>query len=182
MLDAASNAGRIGHNPRMGTTATTAASLPTGAELLALEAQVRPRGTGLAQAELVGCWVLQQVWGRGQAQANGLSSSLLRSLGACLILTPGATDAELLISNLVQLGGLQVRFDGEARLIGTRPLLQFSFARIELRLNDWVLLQRSLASMPAKRRPFFALIGRDSSGWLAARGRGGGLALWRCSP
>jgi len=29
-----------------------------------------------------------------------------------------------------------------------------------------------------KRMPFFALIARDPSGWLAARGRGGGLALW----
>jgi hypothetical protein len=26
--------------------------------------------------------------------------------------------------------------------------------------------------------PFFALIARNSNGWLAARGRGGGLALW----
>ncbi|MFZ9621591.1 MAG: hypothetical protein ACO289_10340 [Prochlorococcaceae cyanobacterium] len=166
----------------MGTTAITSGSLPTGTELLELEAQVRSQGTGLAQAELVGCWRLQQVWGKGQAQVNGLSSSLLRSLGACLILTAGATDAELLISNLVQLGALQLRFDGEARLIGKRPLLQFSFARVEVRLNNWVLLQRSLAAMPAKRQPFFALIGRDPAGWLAARGRGGGLALWRSAP
>jgi hypothetical protein len=33
--------------------------------------------------------------------------------------------------------------------------------------------------MSTRLMPFFALIARDSNGWLAARGRGGGLALWQ---
>jgi hypothetical protein len=42
-----------------------------------------------------------------------------------------------------------------------------------------VLFQKAIPSPAPQRLPFFALIARDPSGWLAARGRGGGLALWR---
>jgi len=58
-------------------------------------------------------------------------------------------------------------------------LLLFSFDRLQLCLGGWRLVERSLPEPAAQRMPFFALIHRDASGWLAARGRGGGLALWR---
>jgi hypothetical protein len=55
----------------------------------------------------------------------------------------------------------------------------FRFEVLELQLAGRTLLRRPLPAPEARRLPFFALIARDSSGWLAARGRGGGLALWR---
>ena len=153
--------------------------LPSGDQLLALERQVRSAGSGLQQADLIGCWQLHQVWGKGSTAANGLSSTLLRSLGARLELSALQDSQELRIGNAVNLGALQLRFEGEAQLIGRRPLLQFSINRIELSLAGRVLLQRTLPPVAPKRLPFFALIGRGASGWLAARGRGGGLALWQ---
>ena len=48
--------------------------------------------------------------------------------------------------------------------------------------RDRLLLQRPLPVPVPRRMPFFALIHRDPAGWLAARGRGGGLALWRLAP
>jgi hypothetical protein len=78
----------------------------------------------------------------------------------------------------VQLGALELCFHGSGWLQGRRPLLLFSFERLELRLGEWILLSRALPPVPPRRQPFFALIGRGD-GWLAARGRGGGLALWQ---
>ena len=91
-------------------------------------------------------------------------------------------DGGLTIANAVNLGALTLRFDGKAKLIGKRPLLQFSFSSLQLSLGSTVLLRRELPPVATQRLPFFALIGRDGSGWLAARGRGGGLALWGLMP
>ena len=89
--------------------------------------------------------------------------------------------------NSVRLGAIELRFEGTGQLQGRRPLLVFSFDRLRLLLGGRVVFERALATPDPRRTPFFALIGaeraRDSvlkepKGWLAARGRGGGLALW----
>ena len=153
-------------------------TLPTADQLLGLEAQARRQGSGLGVEPLIGRWRLEQVWPKGSRQPSALSATLLRGLQARLELAGGEGEA-LQISNAVNLGALELRFSGEARLVGARPLLQFHFDQLQLRLAGRVLLQRSLPAPPAKRQPFFGLIARDPSGWLAARGRGGGLAVWR---
>ena len=151
---------------------------PTAAgPLLALERQVRGCGTGLQGGDLIGCWQLQRVWARGSQRTDGLSSGLLRALAARLEIS--ATSAGLRLRNAINLGGLELRFEGPGRLQGRRPLLLFSFESVELRFGDRLLAQRQLPTPAPRRAPFFALIHRDRSGWLAARGRGGGLALWR---
>ena len=182
MLDAASNGLPLSDNPRMGTTGGSAHVLPSGEQLLALERQARTQGTDLTQADLVGCWWFHQVWPKGSGTANALTSGLLRSLGARLELSTGQDGVALEISNAINLGALLLRFDGAARLIGRRPLLQFSFSRLEFSLAGRTLLRQTLPPIAPKRLPFFALIKRDASGWLAARGRGGGLALWQLRP
>jgi len=73
---------------------------------------------------------------------------------------------------------LELRFRGAGQLLGRRPLLQFSFQQLQVSLGGRLLIQRDLPEPAARRLPFFALIARDPSGWLAARGRGGGLAVW----
>ena len=182
MLKAASGCNPLSHNPRMGTTARPASVMPSGSQLLSLESLARQQGTGLDATDLVGCWMLHQVWSKGNAAANGLSSALLRSLGARLVLAPSEVDGHLLIGNAINLGALQLRFSGQGRLIGKRPLLQFSFDSLMLSIGGQTLLQQSLPPVSARRLPFFALICRDDAGWLAARGRGGGLALWQLEP
>jgi hypothetical protein len=130
---------------------------------LALEQQVRSTGTGLVCIDLIGCWQLELVWPKGSQRASVFSGWLLRGLSARLEIQGGSE--RLLLSNAVNLGPIELRFRGPGCLQGKRPLLQFSFDQLQINV--------------AARMPFFALIHRDSTGWLAARGRGGGLALWR---
>ncbi|MBM5806868.1 MAG: hypothetical protein FJ056_04135 [Cyanobacteria bacterium M_surface_10_m2_179] len=150
---------------------------PDAERLLALEQQVRVAGTGINTADLLGCWQLDLVWPKGSRRASAFSGWLLRGLSARLEISSAGDGLQL--SNAVNLGVVELRFRGPGRLLGKRPLLQFSFEQLELKLAGRCVLQRALPAPPAQRLPFFALIHRDRSGWLAARGRGGGLALWR---
>lgn len=148
----------------------------SGAALLQLEASARSQGSGISAEDLEGCWRLRQVWSKGSSHPAAASSWMLGSLQAQLLISRKA--AGLVLGNSVQLGALELRFTGPAELRGKRPLLQFWFERLELRLAQQVIWSRSLGKPEQRRVPFFALIAREPTGWLAARGRGGGLALW----
>lgn len=163
------------------THAPAATSLPDGTALLELERLSRREGSGLRLEDLIGCWRLDQLWGKGNSRPSSISAALLRGLAARLEIAAGATADHLRLGNAVNLGALELRFEGEGQLQGRRPLLVFWFERLQLRLGSMVLLERPLPRPKEKRMPFFALIAaeRTGEGWLAARGRGGGLALWR---
>lgn len=149
----------------------------TGDDLLSREQQARRQGSAISATDLIGCWQLQTLWPKGQRNADALSGWLLRWLGACLEISLD-DDKRLRLRNAVNLGTLALQFSGPGDLQGRRPLLNFHFDQIRLTLGTITLLQRPLPAPAANRQPFFALIHRNPSGWLAARGRGGGLALW----
>lgn len=142
-----------------------------------MERHVRQHGTSIKAEDLDGRWMLQNVWPKGSIKTAALSNWSLRGLQARLDITAVSSQC-LQIRNAVRLGPLELRFEGEGALEGPRPLLTFSFNRLELHAWDRLVIQRSLDAPAPGRRPFFALINRDTNGWLAARGRGGGLALW----
>jgi hypothetical protein len=172
-------------------------ALPSGDALQVLEQVARRKGSGLESADLAGLWRLERVWSRGQRQPTPLAGVALRALGASLRIEaePGAgpdsglhtrldTGAKippgLKLTNAVKLGPLELRFQGPGWLEGRRPLLRFQFDRLEIRASQWLLLQRSLPAPDPRRGAFFALIATGADGrWLAARGRSGGLAVWR---
>ena len=180
-------------------------ALPSGDELQALEQVARRKGSGLESGHLAGLWRLERVWSRGQRQPSPLAGVALRALGASLRIeaepsTEPSTqpDArpdngpntgpdpapkphpELKLTNAVKLGPLELRFQGPGWLEGRRPLLRFQFDQLEIRAGQWLLLQRSLPAPDPRRGAFFALIASGAEGrWLAARGRSGGLAVWR---
>jgi len=174
------------HAGNLGTTRPAAvAPLPDADRILTIERGVRRQGTGLPPAELEGCWRLERVWNKGSRAASP-AAGLLRALAARLEIRPvseaeSGPGAGLRLANAVNLGPLELRFEGEGELRGRRPLLVFWFDRVAIRLAGRVLLQRRLERPQTKRLPFFALIAREpgEDGWLAARGRSGGLALWR---
>jgi hypothetical protein len=159
-------------------SAAPASSLPSGTELRAREQQARRGGSGLSAADLQGCWLLDQVWAKGGERPAAFSNALLRGLGARLEIH-ASEDGALTLNNAVRLGALELRFHGPGRLVGSRPLLEFQFESLVLSLAGRPLLRRSLPPPQPRRLPFFALIARSPEGWLAARGRSGGLALWR---
>lgn len=153
------------------------ADAPSGAELHELERRCRQGGTGLQASDLQGSWRLDQVWPKGSDRPASFSAALLRGLAARLEIQ--RDQGGLVLRNAVRLGALELRFRGPGRLQGSRPLLQFHFETLELSLAGRCLFRRSLPAPEPRRMPFFALIARAPQGWLAARGRGGGLALWR---
>ena len=118
-------------------------------------------GTGLVAGDLDGCWQLDQVWPKGSSRPSSFSGLLLRGLAARLEIE--VCGEALRLSNVVNLGALELRFRGPGRLVGSRPLLQFWFELLELRLAGRLLLQRSL---PAPRP------GRLAGGAGARRGPG----------
>ena len=159
--------------------------IPKGTEVLALEQRCRRGGSGLTAAELIGRWRLHQLWSKTQAQPNAATAALLRGLKASLSLDAGE-EGKLRVLNSVRLGALQLCFHGHGCLRGRRPLLEFWFTELELRLGQQTLWHQAITRQPQPRqRPFFALIARTgnaNTGWLLARGRGGGLALWVLEP
>ena len=154
---------------------------PDAATLLTLEREARRQGTHLTTADLQGCWMLQGVWSKGSLRPANLSNWSLRGLQARLVLRQ-LNSEQLAISNAVNLGPFQLRFEGAGTLQGTRPLLQFSFDKVVLLAWGRRWIERALPQPAPARLPFFALIHRDPTGWLAARGRGGGLAFWTLQP
>eukprot|EP00808_Paulinella_micropora_P014816 g3461.t1 len=151
---------------------------PTGPELLSREAAVRTRGTGLTIADCLGNWQLQEVWPKQGAQPNSFSSLLLRAVGARLEIQPGQGAMPFAVSNAVNLGALEMRFTGEGFFRGKRPLLMFYFSKLDIKFFGRVLVTRNIDKPSEQKMPFFALIARGKN-WLAARGRGGGLAMWK---
>lgn len=158
-------------------------SLPTGEELLQLERSSRRLGSGIDASSLCGSWWLDQLWGRSQARSLQRPAALMRALAACLEIS--IESERLVLRNSVSIGALSLCFCGHGQLQGKRPLLKFSFNRLQLRWGERLLTQRSLPQPAAQKMPFFALIALElqpEEAWLAARGRGGGLALWRLKP
>jgi hypothetical protein len=158
-------------------------SFPSGEELLQLERRSRKLGSGIDASSLCASWWLDQLWGRRQARSLQRPAALMRALAACLEIS--IESERLIIRNSVSLGSISICFCGHGQLEGKRPLLKFSFDRLQMRWGERLLLERSLPQPTAQKMPFFALISLErqpKEGWLAARGRGGGLALWRLKP
>tara|TARA_B100000029_G_scaffold410464_1_gene412390 strand:+ start:365 stop:991 length:627 start_codon:yes stop_codon:yes gene_type:complete len=158
-------------------------TIPTSLnELLKLEALAKKQGSGIDPDSLIGLWKFVSVWNQGKDSESTTFSSLLRLFSAGLEIIKCKSNGELLsfdIINSIQFGFFIIRFVGSGELKGAQPLLCFYFEHIELKAGHSVLFKRVLEVPEKKNRPFFAFIGIGENGqWLAARGRGGGLALW----
>ena len=152
----------------------------TLAGLLDQEAQARSHGSGIQATALLGEWSPKRLWGKGELHESQGQTKLLQWLNARLSISSSEEDqpGDLSIANSISLGPLKLRFNGPGWLQGKRPLLCFRFDRLTLELGGATLFQRQLPEPAPKKTPFFALIAVEQNQWLAARGRGGGLALW----
>ena len=151
-------------------------AIPSAEELLLLEQKARANGSGLNPNDLLGSWYLERVWSKGSKSPSTFAAGLLKNLSACLRLTIDTNQFQII--NSISIGSLQLSFVGKAFLNGVRPILIFTFQYVSVSLGSLVIFKRNLPQPPSRKMPFFALIARNSNGWLAARGRGGGLALW----
>ena len=151
--------------------------------LLEQEAQARSHGSRIQAKALLGEWSPQRLWGKGEEHESQGQTKLLQWLNARLSISSAEADqpGDLSIANSISLGPLKLRFNGPGWLQGKRPLLCFRFDRLTLELGGRILFQRPLPEPAPKKTPFFALIAAEQNQWLVARGRGGGLALWRAT-
>ncbi len=93
------------------------------------------------------------------------------------------------ITNSVQLSPIFLKFEGLAQYLGKKNLLAFDFTRIQLQLfgqtiysgnvRGGKLQAENFYNQPITKLPFFAFF-LVTENFIAARGRGGGLALWIC--
>lgn len=156
--------------------------LPKLNQLLELEDFAKKNGSGIKYESLLGLWRFVSVWNKEGNSQNPIASSLLRIFSASLELRKNQLNGKIPIfelKNSIRFGLLRIEFIGYGELQGSQPLLIFYFEKIGLNLKESVIFSRSLEVPIKKDRPFFSLITLDEDmGWLSARGRGGGLALW----
>jgi hypothetical protein len=112
-----------------------------------------------------------------------------RWLPAQISFVQNETDAiasPLKISNQVQVAGLRLQFTGPARYTGKKNLLVFDFTQMQVSAWGQVIYQGKLPGRSAQtdfaqqaiaKLPFFAFFWVTEEA-IAARGRGGGLAIW----
>ncbi len=91
------------------------------------------------------------------------------------------------INNSAQLSSLLLKLTGPAQYLGKKNLLAFDFTRMQISLFGRIVYSGNIRggkkptedfyNQPIAKLPFFAffLVTED---FIAARGRGGGLALW----
>ena len=143
--------------------------------------------------QLIGNWRLCFVTGtRKVRQRNGIqlgNGFYLPAIGtAQLSFHPLLTWPDALtIGNQVQLGQLRLKLTGPARYVGKKNLIAFDFTQIQINLGAWTIYQgsmrggkvqaESLAQPAIAKLPFFSFF-LVTDQFIAARGRGGGLALW----
>ncbi len=91
------------------------------------------------------------------------------------------------IGNQIQAGPLLIRLTGPARYLNKKNLLAFDFTHLQVSLFGYSLYngkvrggprqQQQFADQPIAKLPFFAFF-QVTDRYIAARGRGGGLAIW----
>jgi hypothetical protein len=93
-----------------------------------------------------------------------------------------------MIANQLQVGGLGIKFTGPCCYPGKKNLLMFDFTQIQINLLGRQVYQGKIRggktealkdTLPKSivKMPFFAFFWASPTG-IAARGRGGGLAIW----
>ncbi|HEY9300232.1 MAG TPA: hypothetical protein VIQ31_28485, partial [Phormidium sp.] len=94
---------------------------------------------------------------------------------------------QLKIGNELQVGMISFKFNGPAKYLSKKNLLAFDFSQIQVGFLGRTLYNGNFRKGEAKNKefeqqhirdlPFFAFFAINEN-YIAARGRGGGLAIW----
>jgi hypothetical protein len=168
------------------------------AALLAAEKTAKQTRLIIPLAKLQGQWRLWFVAGRdahhkaGNVMGKGryvpkFAPAQISFLPLDGLLDPAIASADGEIGNQVQLGGLCLKLTGLYRYPNRKNLLAFDFSQVRLTLVGRTLyagkfgkgaaLAAEFGDRPLSQLPFFAFF-LATDQLIAARGRGGGLALW----
>lgn len=160
------------------------------AALLEAERQTKTERRQVAPEALLGIWRLRftapkkPAYKAGKPQGSGFYVPGIAIASLCF--SRGDND-QLTIQNQLQVGPTKLRFTGPAKFLPKKNLLAFDFVRLQVIAGGLTLVSLPLRSKAAKagdfaatsvaKLPFFSFFVAEA-GYVAARGRSGGLALW----
>ncbi|WP_310416640.1 hypothetical protein [Chamaesiphon sp. OTE_8_metabat_110] len=162
------------------------------AALQTAEITARTQKLAIPFAALLGEWRLCFATGASKTKGNqvklGRGYYLPKFIPASIAFTQDA-DSELTgtVTNKLLVGSIYIRFTGPCRYPGKKNLLVFDFTEIQLKFLGVTVYQGKIRSGKAGIKdfakisiadlPFFAFFWAGETS-IAARGRGGGLAVW----
>ncbi|MGD1929763.1 MAG: hypothetical protein ACFB12_12710 [Leptolyngbyaceae cyanobacterium] len=170
--------------------------LPSGKELttglLELERTAKQTKQNLPVEALLGTWRLCFSAGKKAKFQSGLpvgSGFYVPKLAIARITfaTDDTGESQLKVTNELNIGPLTIRFTGPARYPGKKNLLAFDFTHLQVSCFGLAVYQGKVQNkkradnpfeaMAIAQLPFFAFFAATDD-YIAARGRGGGLAVW----
>ncbi|MBE9157248.1 hypothetical protein IQ265_10495 [Nodosilinea sp. LEGE 06152] len=164
------------------------------AALLKVERQTKQQRQQLSSEALLGTWRLRFTAPKKPAYRAGQPTGSGFYVPGLAIATIGFSRGDgdgLAIQNQLQVGPIRLRFTGPAKFLPKKNLLAFDFVRLQVLVGGLSLIDLPLRSKAAKtgdfadtsvaKLPFFAFFAAQK-GYVAARGRSGGLALWVKQP
>ena len=173
-------------------------NLPSASEvvntLLEAEKIAKKEKITYSWENLIGNWRLCFVTGTKKTRKKagivlGAGKYLPRFVKISLNYLPGKESSENQgnVENCVSVGGLQLSLTGPVKFIATKNILAFDFTRMKVKLFGVTLYdgyirggktkEASFYTDKISQQAFFAYFYITDSA-IAARGRGGGLALW----
>ncbi|MFQ4135861.1 hypothetical protein PGN35_006030 [Nodosilinea sp. PGN35] len=158
--------------------------------LLDAERQAKAERRQFFPEDLLGTWRLRFTAPQKPAYKAGNPQGRGFYLPRVAIATLGFShddEGQLTIQNQLQVGPTRLRFTGPAKLLPKKNLLAFDFVRLQVLAGGLTVVNLPLRSKAAKagdfaatsvaKLPFFSFFAAQE-GYIAARGRSGGLALW----
>ena len=160
------------------------------AALLQAEKAAKQTRQSLSLESLLGTWRLCFSAGKGAKLQSGepIGNGFYIPKLAIARITFSRSEASghsLGVKNELYIGPLTVQFTGPARYPGKKNLLAFDFTHLQLRCFGLTVYSgkvgkrdnQAFAKTPIAKLPFFAFFAATED-YIAARGRGGGLAIW----
>lgn len=167
-----------------GPTTTTA--------LLNLERSAKQQRLNIPAASLLGTWRLcfsagkQAKFKSGEPVGSGFYIPKLAIARLTFARSDESNDS-VTIANELKVGPLKIRFSGPTRYPGKKNLLVFDFTHLQIQCFGITVyngqvgakkrVNQAFADRPIGKLPFFAFF-IATNDYIAARGRGGGLAMW----
>lgn len=167
--------------------------------LLAAEKSAKQQRLNYPFESLMGKWRLCFATGTKKVRQRGgiilgKGFYLPKFAAVYISFSPSLDDASLQqsaskgeIANQVQLSPMLLKLTGPAQYLGKKNLLAFDFTQMQVSLFNRVVYHQRIRSgkvqsedfysQPIAKLPFFAFF-LATEDFIAARGRGGGLAIW----
>jgi hypothetical protein len=168
-------------------TANRPATAQVVAALLATEKELKKTKQEIPFAAILGTWRFCFASGAKKTK-QGLrlgQGYYVPSFVRATISFAAETSATGTVTNQLLIGPLGIRFSGPCRYPGKMNILSFDFTYLEMLVGSKVLYSRSIRSGGAAefmakstgKLPFFVFLWASPTE-IAARGKGGGLAIW----